>query len=71
MLKIPVPKVLSWSEDDTNEVEAAYILMEPAKGTQLGEIWQDMEKDAKMTLVEDLVAIQKKFASVTFSWYVE
>jgi len=66
VLNIPVPKVLSWSGSDSNAVESAYVLMEHARGTQLGEHWQDMEIDDKQAVIDELVAIEKKFSSIFF-----
>lgn len=48
-------------------MESEYILMEEAKGVQLGEGWKDMELRQQVTIVKDLVAMQKKLQSVTFS----
>jgi hypothetical protein len=42
--------------------------MEHAKGTQIGEMWQDMKIRQKMAIVDEAVAIEKKFSSVSFSW---
>ncbi len=44
--------------------------MEEAPGIQLGELWNDMEIDGKIKLVEDLVAIEKKLLSVSFTKFV-
>lgn len=68
VLGLPVPKVLSWSGSDSNPVKSAYILMEHARGTQLGDKWQDMEIDEKIAIVEEIVAVEKKFSSISFSW---
>jgi hypothetical protein len=42
--------------------------MEHARGTQLGDIWQDIEIGQKMAIVDEAVAIERKFSSVSFSW---
>ena len=42
--------------------------MEHARGTQLGSMWGDMEIDQKTAIVDEAVAIEKKFSSVSFSW---
>jgi hypothetical protein len=42
--------------------------MEHAKGTQLGNMWQDVEIDEKMAIVDEAVAIERKFSSFSFSW---
>jgi len=68
VLGLPVPTVLSWSADESNAVESAYIIMEHAKGTQLGDVWQDMEINQKVAVVDEAVAIERKFSSISFSW---
>jgi hypothetical protein len=44
--------------------------MEEATGTQLGEIWDEMELDNKLKIVDDLVALERKFLSLSFTWFV-
>ena len=41
VLDLPVPQVLAWSATDQNPVQAEYIIMEEANGSQLHEVWQD------------------------------
>jgi hypothetical protein len=40
--------------------------MEHAKGTQLGDVWQDMEINQKVAVVDEAVAIERKFSSISF-----
>ncbi|KAG4434115.1 hypothetical protein IFR05_010395 [Cadophora sp. M221] len=68
-LEIPVPKVLSWSGEAENPVESEYILMEEATGNQLGEVWDEMELHDKFKIVDDIVAIERKFLSLSFTRY--
>jgi len=70
VLEIPVPKVLSWSGEPENPVESEYILMEEATGSQLGEVWDKMELHNKLKIVDDIVAIEKKFLSLSFTRFV-
>lgn len=65
-----MPKVLSWSGEPENSVESEYILMEEATGNQLGEIWDDMELENKLAVVDDILAIERKFLSMSFTRYV-
>ncbi|UPX16985.1 uncharacterized protein EKO05_0007364 [Ascochyta rabiei] len=69
VLEIPVPKVLSWSGEAENPVESEYILMEEATGNQLGEIWDEMELHDKLKVVDDIVAFERKFSSISFTRY--
>ncbi|KAH7406540.1 kinase-like domain-containing protein [Phaeosphaeria sp. MPI-PUGE-AT-0046c] len=59
VLEIPVPKVSSWSGKAEN----------PATGTQLGEVWDEMELRDKLKIVDDIVAIERKFLSLSFTSY--
>lgn len=64
---IPVPKVLAWDGGRSNIAESEYILMEPAKGTQLEELWSEMHLEDKLKVVDDVVAMQLKLQSITFA----
>ncbi|RMX77729.1 hypothetical protein D0869_09650 [Hortaea werneckii] len=67
VLDIPVPRVIAWDGETANAAGCEYILMEEAKGESLGAIWSDVELDEKFKIVEEVVAVQKKLQSVTFS----
>lgn len=67
VLNLPVPKVLAWSSTDENPVEAEYIFMEEAKGSQLHEIWQDLPLQAKCDIVHKVVDIERKLLSISFN----
>ena len=41
--------------------------MEEAKGRQLAELWEDMELEDKKTIIEDVVSMEQKLLSVSFS----
>ncbi|KAI7087692.1 hypothetical protein KC356_g3914 [Hortaea werneckii] len=69
VLDIPVPKVIAWDGETANAAGCELILMEEARGKQLGVIWAEMELDEKFKIVEEVVAVQKKLQSVTFSRY--
>lgn len=62
-----MPKVLSWSGEAENPVESEYILMEEATGNQLGEVWDEMELHDKLKVVDDIVAIERKLLSLSFT----
>lgn len=67
ILKIPVPGVLAWSGNVNNPVESEYILMEEASGTPLWEVWDGLELDDKLRIVDDIVGIEKKLLSASFT----
>jgi hypothetical protein len=70
ILGIPVPKVLAWSGKAGNPVGSEYILMEEATGRQLGEVWDDLKLADKLKIVEEIVAIEEKLLSLSFTRYV-
>lgn len=51
-LGVPTLKVLSRSGESSNEVGSEYILMEEAKGSQLGEVWNEMELCDEFKIIE-------------------
>ncbi|KAG4433485.1 hypothetical protein IFR05_011023 [Cadophora sp. M221] len=69
ILNIPVPKVHAWSAVSDNPVEAEYILMEEACGTSLGDVWEGMGIHSKAKIVNEIVSIEQKLLSVSFSRY--
>ncbi|KAG9228229.1 kinase-like domain-containing protein [Amylocarpus encephaloides] len=69
VLNIPVPKVYAWSAAANNPVEAEYIIMEEAPGTQLEDVWNDKTISDKTNIVKGLVEIEKKLLSVSFTRY--
>jgi hypothetical protein len=44
--------------------------MEEATGTQLGVIWDELSPDSKLSIMRDVVAIESKMLSVSFSQHV-
>ena len=67
ILKIPVPKVLAWNGEANNPVESEYILMEEANGAPLCEIWDGLELHDKLKIVDNIVDIEKKLLSISFT----
>ena len=50
-----------------NPVGAEYILMEEACGKSLRDLWEDMGIHSKDSIVKDIVSIEQKLLSVSFS----
>jgi hypothetical protein len=48
-------------------VESEYILMEEAKGKKLSKIWYDLDLFAKLRIVDEVVAIEKKLLPISFT----
>jgi hypothetical protein len=70
ILNIPVPKVLTWSVTDQNPVQAEYIIMEEAKGSQLHAVWQDLPLRTKGNIIREFIDIEEKLLSISFDKYV-
>jgi len=51
-----------------NSVTCEYMIMEEARGTQLGLNWKSMTMSDKVELVQQVVELQKKMLSITFGW---
>ena len=64
---MPVPKILAWSSDSGNPVGAEYILEEKAQGQQLGSIWPQMSKKSRLDIISQVVELENRLASLTFS----
>lgn len=71
-LHVPAPKVLAWSSHaGTNGIGAEYILMETAKGVQLGDVWNTPSMDArkKKDVVNALIAAEQRMLDAKFASY--
>lgn len=66
VLKLPVPKVLGWSDTKENVVESEYILMEEAKGSQLSSVWHGLPLEQKVHVIRGIVDVQAQMMSTPF-----
>lgn len=46
-----------------------YIIMEEATGRQLQELWDEMAPGSKLEIMKEVVSIETKMLSVSFSQY--
>jgi hypothetical protein len=67
ILDVPIPKVLAWCIKADNAVGAEYILMEEALGTPLPELWDQLELNDKVKIMDDIINLEKKMLSVSFN----
>lgn len=58
VLDLPAPQVLAWSATDQNPVQAEYIIMEGARGSQLHEVWEDLSICKKADIVREFVELE-------------
>ncbi|KAF3491941.1 uncharacterized protein GIQ15_01458 [Arthroderma uncinatum] len=49
--QVPIPAILDWSDDPTNPVGSAYIIMEHVGGVLLQEAWEDMSFEEKIKCI--------------------
>ena len=66
ILDLPVPQVLAWSATDQNPVQAEYIIMEEARGSQLHEVWEGLSLRKKADILREFVELERRMLSVSF-----
>ncbi|KAL4886899.1 kinase-like domain-containing protein [Aspergillus karnatakaensis] len=66
---IPVPRVHSWSADDSDPVQAEYIVMEKATGVPLYERWPTMTELEKLELIKHLTQLEAQLSAIPFPAY--
>lgn len=67
MLEIPVPHVLNWDATADNPIGSEYMIMEEATGSQVDSVWDEMAPTSKLKIMREVVAIEKKLSSISFS----
>jgi hypothetical protein len=67
VLDIPTSRVIAWSADRENPVGAEYILEERAPGKRLGSLWYQWPIKPRMKMIEQIVDLERKLASITFT----
>ncbi|KAI9708750.1 MAG: hypothetical protein M1820_003705 [Bogoriella megaspora] len=67
--KIPIPRVLDWSDDPANPTGTEYIIMEHATGVPLHEKWNAMNELQKMLCVKSAAILVKEMAKLPFPAY--
>ncbi|CEL11211.1 hypothetical protein ASPCAL14314 [Aspergillus calidoustus] len=69
VLGIPTPQIFAWSADPSNPVQSEYIIMAEAPGVQLDSVWSDLSLEQRVAIMKDLVSLEKKMSSASFSRY--
>lgn len=64
---MPGSIVLEWNGKANNPVEAEYILMSETKGTPLWKAWHNIELYSKLNIVDEIVPIESKLLSLSFT----
>jgi len=63
-----VPEIFAWNANRKNPVECEFMIMDEAKGIQLGICWKDMTMNDKIDIVREVVELEKKMLSIQFGW---
>lgn len=66
---IPIPRVLSWSDDPSDSVGAEYIIMEHVSGVQLAQQWPEMTSLQRLECVQNLGYLMKQMNDLEFPAY--
>ena len=56
---IPIPKIFDWSSSQSNTVGSDYIIMERVQGRELADTWYTMTFEERMTIIKNIVDIEK------------
>jgi hypothetical protein len=67
--KIPVPKVLDWSDDSSNSIGSEYIIMEHVPGVQLHGKWSSMNPHQHMLCVKNVSFLVVEMSKLKFPAY--
>ena len=63
---LPIPNVYGYSPTSDNAAETEYIFMEFVNGTNLSDIWFDLEEQEIVSVVGQLVELEAKMMSICF-----
>ncbi|KAF2753100.1 phosphotransferase enzyme family protein [Pseudovirgaria hyperparasitica] len=63
----PAPRVIAWDSRAENAVNAEYIIMEKAKGVQLGSVWPTMDIDQKGQVIRAIARHLRSWSKISFS----
>ena len=63
---LPIPQVYAYSLTPENEAKTEYILMQYVEGTDLSQIWFELEEHQIVSLMEQLAKIECTMMSISF-----
>ena len=67
--KIPIPALLDWSDDPTNPIGSAYIIMEHVGGVTLQEVWDGLPLDKKVKTIGAICSSIAPISKLNFPAY--
>lgn len=63
---LPIPEIYDYSPSPGNAAETEYIFMEYIHGTNLGDLWMDLEEPAMASVLRQLVQLESRMMEITF-----
>jgi aminoglycoside phosphotransferase (APT) family kinase protein len=63
---LPIPEVYAYSLTSENEAETEYILMQYVEGTDLSQMWFELEEGQIVSLMDQLAKIESAMMSIYF-----
>lgn len=63
---LPIPEIYGYSPVADNAAETEYMFMEFVQGSQLGDIWSDLEEKDITSISRQVVELESKMMSITF-----
>jgi hypothetical protein len=69
-LDISIPRIIVWSANRSNAVNAEFIIEEKARGDPLGNLWKSLDTlpmNYRMSILDKILEIEKKTTSIKFA----
>ncbi|PYI33105.1 hypothetical protein BP00DRAFT_424218 [Aspergillus indologenus CBS 114.80] len=63
---LPVPNVLAWNSDKTNEIGSEYLIIEKTPGVVLKDLWGNLSTLDRYSIIEKIVAMETELANLDF-----
>lgn len=61
---VPVPKILAYSATHSNAVGTEYIIMEKARGKEIGDVWYELSEKERMKVVVQVARVESVLSSI-------
>ena len=66
---IPIPSVIDWCDDSSNEIGSEYIIMEHADGVQLNLMWPSMNRSQRIECIKNIYRTIRQIDDLRFPAY--
>ena len=67
--RIPIPRIIDWSDDASNAIGSEYIIMEHASGVCLASKWHEMTEVQRTLCMKPIYQKMKEAANLAFPAY--